>query len=135
MYAHKVVLCARSEYFKRLFLSGMREATETVSEMQDVSYDVFAGLLEFIYTDALPNISPAIAVDLLALSHEYILGRLKVGYWYVAMVIMYRVCVKSVFCIKGKLILKIAWRLVFVFKYKELKKRCIITLLCMKQTL
>jgi hypothetical protein len=77
LYAHKVILCARSEYFRRLFLSGMREATEVVSQMEDVSYEVFSSLLEFIYTDALPNISPTIAVDLLALSHEYILGRLK----------------------------------------------------------
>ena len=58
----------------------MKEATETVSVMQDASYDVFAGLLEFIYTDDLSNISPEIALDLLALSHVYFLGRLKVGH-------------------------------------------------------
>ncbi len=51
-------MCARSEYFRHLFLSGMKEAVEDTTDLtpNGVSYDVFASLLEFIYTDALPSI-------------------------------------------------------------------------------
>ena len=45
--AHKVVLCARSEYFRRLFLSGMREAVEEVTDLTPtgVTFEVFSSLI------------------------------------------------------------------------------------------
>ena len=86
-----MVLCARSEYFRRLFLSGMREATEEVTDLtgSGIPYQAFIGLLEFIYTDGLINITPDSAVDLLVLSHEYILGRLKVSICIITNVLNY----------------------------------------------
>jgi len=50
LYAHRILLTLFSDHFRKLFNSGMRECHEkTVMLPDDVSYDVFRALLEFMY--------------------------------------------------------------------------------------
>ncbi len=47
--AHKAILCARSSHFRAMFTLGMREATTNVIEVGDISYEVFATILRYLY--------------------------------------------------------------------------------------
>ena len=92
VYANRAILAGRSEYFHTLLFSGnMKESIQThveaVSgvplherlpiEIQDVSFDVFIKLLEYIYTDSLKNISLETGIQLLVTSEKFLLDRLK----------------------------------------------------------
>ena len=92
VYANRAILAGRSEYFHALLFSGcMRESIQTSSEaitgvptherkpieIQDVSYEVFIKLLEYIYTDCLKNITLEIGIQLLITSEKFLLNRLK----------------------------------------------------------
>ncbi|RWS06123.1 BTB/POZ domain-containing protein 9-like protein, partial [Dinothrombium tinctorium] len=48
--AHRVILAARSEYFRCLCYNGMRESKENVIVMKDISKSIFRILLKYIYT-------------------------------------------------------------------------------------
>jgi len=51
LHAHRILLTLFSDHFRRLFSSGMRECYEpSVLLPEEVSYDVFRSVLEFIYT-------------------------------------------------------------------------------------
>ena len=54
--AHRIVLTARSPVFHALLNSGMREGAEGVVKLEDVRAPVFRALLQFVYTDALPQV-------------------------------------------------------------------------------
>jgi len=78
--AHKFLMCARSEYFRGSFLSGMKEAIEPVTDLTEtgITYETFATVLEFIYTDNIPNDTSAeLALDVLVAANQYMLQRLK----------------------------------------------------------
>ncbi len=92
VYANRAILAGRSEYFHALLFSGcMRESLQTHSEaiagvptnernaieIQDVSYDVFMKLLEYIYTDSLKGITLETGIQLLITSEKFLLDRLK----------------------------------------------------------
>lgn len=51
--AHRMLLTLFSDYFRRAFACGMRETFEPDIVIEDVSYDTFYALLEFIYTGKL----------------------------------------------------------------------------------
>jgi len=53
--AHKVILCARVPYFKRLFESGMQEATSGRIRIEDAEAKYFQQVLRFVYTGQLPE--------------------------------------------------------------------------------
>ncbi|CAI5744340.1 unnamed protein product [Peronospora destructor] len=55
VYAHKVILSALSAQFHGMFSSGFREAQESQIAIQDMRYEVFLLLLEYIYTDTLKH--------------------------------------------------------------------------------
>jgi len=48
--AHKVILCAKSDYFSRMFRSGLLESTNIDIPMADVSEKAFSLLLRALYT-------------------------------------------------------------------------------------
>ena len=47
---HKLILAARSEYFRALLFGGMKESTQSEIELTVSSLHAFKGLLKYIYT-------------------------------------------------------------------------------------
>ncbi|XP_060602914.1 uncharacterized protein LOC132755993 isoform X1 [Ruditapes philippinarum] len=55
VYAHKAIICARSDYFRAMFEDQTKESkSKTAIEIKDVSYDSFIAVLHFLYTNSLP---------------------------------------------------------------------------------
>jgi hypothetical protein len=82
IYAHKVVLCAQSEYFSAMFGGGMRESGAAEVTINETRFHVFLSMLEFLYTGQIhdtdvTDLHPDLAVELLAAANEYSLKRLK----------------------------------------------------------
>jgi hypothetical protein len=81
IYAHKVILAARSQYFDAMFSSDMVEAKQYVlSITDDISVETFLLVLEFIYTDQITdaaNLSPTVCLEMILLAHKYMLTALK----------------------------------------------------------
>lgn len=50
IHAHKLLLFARCEYFRRMFTSGYRESSDACITIPDVTYDAFLCVLSFLYT-------------------------------------------------------------------------------------
>ncbi|KAG2389024.1 hypothetical protein C9374_014424 [Naegleria lovaniensis] len=50
-FAHKLILCARSNYFNQLILTKCNNTSVLEIEIQDASADIFYSILEFVYTD------------------------------------------------------------------------------------
>jgi len=71
--AHKIVLAARSDYFRALLYSGMRETNSDVVEINEAKPDAFKLLLRYIYTGkiSLRNEKEEAIIDLLSLVHQY----------------------------------------------------------------
>lgn len=66
VYAHKVILCQRSQYFSKLFLqSGMKENFENEVEKPNISKDVFVLLMQYLYSGVveltIDNVLPVLA--------------------------------------------------------------------------
>jgi GTPase SAR1 family protein len=70
IFAHRAVLCARSEYFRAMFKAGFKESTSSVLEIDDCDYDTYFTLLKYYYLDKL-EINPNNFIPLLAISHRY----------------------------------------------------------------
>ncbi len=65
--AHKVILCARSEYFKSLFLTaGMIEQQESRVELNDLEPDVLIMFLRGLYAN---QVDPTFATNKDAILH------------------------------------------------------------------
>jgi len=78
IFAHKIILTSRCEYFKALFESGMKETKATEIPMANLPKTGLLALLEFIYTDNIQYMEPDIALDVLSASSLLNLDRLKV---------------------------------------------------------
>lgn len=74
--AHKGILAGRSDYFRKMFTSKMSESQSQIIEVPGIKKDVFKALIEFLYCSN-TIITEAIALDLLKLSEEYQLEKLK----------------------------------------------------------
>ena len=48
--AHKVILAARSEYFRALLFGGMRESSQQEVKLVDTPYTAFKHLLKYVYS-------------------------------------------------------------------------------------
>lgn len=48
--SHKLILAARSEYFRALLFGGMKESMQSEIELNAASLPAFKGLLKYIYT-------------------------------------------------------------------------------------
>ena len=77
LHCHKVVLIARSSFFRGLFQSGMRESQTNSVAMDDASPAIYRNLLQFLYSGRLPSNMTEIAFDLLPLADKYALDELK----------------------------------------------------------
>lgn len=76
IHAHRAILSARSEHFRAMFASGMRESREETIHLQQLRLPVFLALLEFMYADNVTG-NPHIAIELYAAADLYTLDRLK----------------------------------------------------------
>jgi BTB/POZ domain-containing protein 9 len=51
--AHKIILAARSEYFRALLFGGMRESSQEEVELKGATTAAFKVLLKYVYTGRL----------------------------------------------------------------------------------
>jgi N-acetylneuraminic acid mutarotase len=77
IFAHKGILEIRCESFRLLLKSGMKESIENKVEITDVSSKAFSALLEYLYTNQLPKLTPPEILEVLKLSDRYMLEHLK----------------------------------------------------------
>ena len=71
--AHRVILAARSEYFRAMLFGGMKESKQDRIELKDTKLEAFKHLLKYIYTGhmSLGNLSEELILDVLGLAHQY----------------------------------------------------------------
>ncbi|KOC71172.1 BTB/POZ domain-containing protein 9 [Habropoda laboriosa] len=71
--SHKIILAARSQYFRALLFGGLKESTQREIELKDANLVGFKGLLEYIYTGrmSLTNQREEVVLDILGLAHLY----------------------------------------------------------------
>ncbi|KAI0563855.1 BTB/POZ domain containing protein [Gracilaria domingensis] len=77
IHAHKCILYARSEYFRSMFDSSMRETSASDIPIPDVSYDVFHGVLEYLYSGEVRISDGQVAVELLKAADMFRIEGLK----------------------------------------------------------
>lgn len=73
-FAHRVVLAARSDYFRALLFGGMKETNpETEIEIQDTTASAFDALLKYVYSGKmfLGDYKEETILELLSLAHKY----------------------------------------------------------------
>jgi len=75
IYAHKIILCSRSEVFKTMLMDA-QDSTSKMLTLQDITASVLQHMLEFIYTDNI-EINEDIVLDLYTAADKYHLPRLK----------------------------------------------------------
>lgn len=76
VHGHRAILAARSDHFRAMFTSGMREAHEQEVTLSHMRVPVFLALLEYIYVDSI-SVGPDMAIELFAAADLYTLDRLK----------------------------------------------------------
>lgn len=64
---HKVILAALSDYFKAMFVSGMKESEDDTISLTGVDSHIFSLILQYIYTGSI-SITVANAQDMLSTS-------------------------------------------------------------------
>ncbi|KAL5473037.1 hypothetical protein EMCRGX_G027477 [Ephydatia muelleri] len=79
IYAHRVVVAARCEWFKRALLSGMKEAIDKKIEVLDTEEDTFRKFLNFLYgaSIALEGLDLEEVCELLVIGDRYEVGTLR----------------------------------------------------------
>lgn len=65
IHGHRSILYARSEYFRHMFDSKMRETSEHEISISNISFDVFRAVLDFLYSGQVRVTQGRLAVDLL----------------------------------------------------------------------
>ncbi|XP_018331680.1 BTB/POZ domain-containing protein 9 [Agrilus planipennis] len=73
LYAHKVILAARSEYFRALLYGGMKESNQAEIELPDAPLKAFKTLLKYIYSGHMFLLTTRedVILDTLGLAHQY----------------------------------------------------------------
>jgi len=77
--AHRVILAAKSDYFRTLFASGLKESQEKEVELKETPIEAFRLLLRFIYTGQMSLVEQELEVvlDGLGLAHRYCFAELE----------------------------------------------------------
>jgi len=75
-FAHKAVVCARSEYFRSMLMSGFREAEQQKIILRDIEFNVFVQLMQFLITDIV-DLEPQTLFDLMCQSNLFSLKNLQ----------------------------------------------------------
>ncbi|CAG9764037.1 unnamed protein product [Ceutorhynchus assimilis] len=73
LHAHKVILAARSEYFRALLYGGLKESNQPEIILHDAPLNAFKILLKYIYTGHmfLMTLKEDVILDTLGLAHQY----------------------------------------------------------------
>ncbi|KAM3717719.1 BTB/POZ domain-containing protein [Dirofilaria immitis] len=71
--AHRIILAARSQYFRALFYNGMRETRDSEVELVDTSLNGFKMLMKYIYSGklSLSSMKEELVLEVLGLAHKY----------------------------------------------------------------
>jgi len=78
IYAHKCVLLCRSQKFRGMFKSSMKESSGGYAVIENHEPHIFYALLQYLYTDQLNSeLKGEDLIALLVLADEYIVPRLK----------------------------------------------------------
>ena len=77
VHAHRFILFARCEYFRRMFTGGYREARDECIPIPDVRYDVFLCVLAFLYTGKPREMAPEMAIEVMGAANLYGIEPLK----------------------------------------------------------
>ncbi|CAL7945813.1 unnamed protein product [Xylocopa violacea] len=79
--SHKIILAARSEYFRALLFGGLKESTQHEIELKNANLTGFKGLLEYIYTGrmSLTDRREEVVLDILGLAHLYGFSELEIS--------------------------------------------------------
>ncbi|EJK52513.1 hypothetical protein THAOC_28197, partial [Thalassiosira oceanica] len=84
VHANRAMLAVRSQYFDALLFGGMSESIGVDEEgdrkpivLNDVSYECFKQVIEFLYTDRVQDLTWDNGVPLLIASEQFMLDRLK----------------------------------------------------------
>ena len=75
--ANRAILAARSEHFRACFYGGMKEQYEAKIIYEDVAFNVFEAILEYLYTDTVRGMNVDMTVSLMIASERFMLDRLK----------------------------------------------------------
>ncbi len=75
--AHRAILAARCPHFNAMFNSGMRESFNREVDIPDTDFPTFLHIVEFLYTDAVLDLSVFEAIPLFCCADLYNLVRLK----------------------------------------------------------
>ena len=74
--AHRAILWCASEHFKGMLATPMKESTTNVIHLDDVEYDHFLCILQFLYTGQ-TIVTPDDAAGLFELADRFLLEPLK----------------------------------------------------------
>ncbi|KAG6977154.1 hypothetical protein JG688_00000644 [Phytophthora aleatoria] len=82
LFAHSCILVARCEPLENMLDGRMKEGSQPEIVIPEYSYDVFAALMEFLYTDqvaalASPDLTADFALELHALADQYLVTSLR----------------------------------------------------------
>ena len=75
--ANKAILAARSDHFRACFYGGMKEMFESRISYDDIAFNVFEAILEYLYTDTVRGMNVDMTVSLMIASERFMLDRLK----------------------------------------------------------
>mmetsp|Transcript_41978 Transcript_41978/g.164492 ORF Transcript_41978/g.164492 Transcript_41978/m.164492 type:complete len:584 (-) Transcript_41978:1052-2803(-) len=76
IFAHKCVLVARSQYFRNMFQSNMKEKNQNEIVIEEISKGIFLALLEYVYTDHL-DLHRDMCIDVLKAAEKFGLDGLR----------------------------------------------------------
>jgi len=77
IYGHKVILAARSPFFKALFFGGLKESKQEKIKLENLNYNSFLDCLKYIYTGTLEISDADHAIEIIGTSNYLKLDHLK----------------------------------------------------------